>query len=68
MSWKSDNDKVGHGAQKIIESEENTRVKNEHKSEGFDTKSYTEFTLIPEDNGTRVTWAYDGDMSGVYKI
>jgi len=68
MSWTSDNENVGNGSQKIIESEENARVKTELSFEGFDGKAYGEFILTPEGDGTKVTWSYDGDMSGVYKI
>jgi carbon monoxide dehydrogenase subunit G len=68
MSWKSEHSDVGNGAQKIIESEENKRIKNEMTFEGFDEKAYGEFILVPKGTGTKVTWMYDGDMKGVSKV
>lgn len=68
MSWKSDDSNVGNGTQKIIESEPNNHVKNEMSFEGYNDKSYAEFILTPEGEGTKVTWTYDGNMSGVSKI
>jgi hypothetical protein len=68
MSWKSDNGNVGNGTQKIIVSEAPNRIKNEMTFEGFEDKSYAEFVLTPEASETKVTWTYDGDMKGLYKI
>lgn len=68
MNWKSDHSDVGNGTQKIVESEENKRIKNEMTFEGFDGKSYAELILMPQGTGTKVTWTYDGDMKGVSKV
>lgn len=68
MSWESDHDQVGSGTQKIVEAEENKRVKYEMTFGGFEGKSYAEFILTPEGEGTKVTWTYDGEMKGFMKL
>ncbi|HEY8934860.1 MAG TPA: SRPBCC family protein [Cyclobacteriaceae bacterium] len=68
MSWSSEDKNVGSGTQKIIESEPDSHLKNEMTFGDFDGKAYAEFMLAPEGNATKVTWSYDGDMSGMYKI
>jgi hypothetical protein len=67
MNWYSDHKDVGNGFEKIIESEENKRVKNELVFEGFD-KTYAEFILTPQGDSTTVTWTFDGDMKGIGKV
>lgn len=68
MLWSSTHDQVGTGTQTIIGVEENKRVKSEMEFGGFDKKSYADLILEPEGENTKVTWTYDGDMEGVYKI
>jgi hypothetical protein len=68
MSWSSENKNVGTGTQKIVESEPDSHLKNEMTFADFDGKAYAEFILVPEGDATKVTWTYDGDMSGIAKI
>ena len=63
MNW--DGRKIGRGSQWIVESEENKRVKSGLSFEGFDGTSYAEFNLAPEGSGTKVTWSYTGQNSGI---
>jgi uncharacterized membrane protein len=62
MRW--DGPETGKGMQWITESVENERVKTGLKFEGFDAESFSEFTLTPEANNTKVTWTYDGGDAG----
>jgi len=61
MSWVSK--ELGNGSQWIIESEENKHLKT---GMSFDMEgTYTsDIYLEPSDGGTKVTWTYDGDVSG----
>ncbi|MFM7853871.1 MAG: SRPBCC family protein [Flammeovirgaceae bacterium] len=63
MQWDGPN--TGKGAQWIIESVENERVKTGLKFEGFEAESNAEFFLKPEGEGTKVTWTYDGGDAGL---
>lgn len=64
MSWVSTNDNVGVGSQWIIEQEENRRVKSGMQFGGMDGTYFAEFILEPVEGVTKVTWTYDGDVSG----
>jgi effector-binding domain-containing protein len=64
MSWEGDPKTVGTGSQWIAEAEENKRVKSGLEFSGFDGEFSAEFILEPIDGGTKVTWTYDGDVSG----
>jgi len=61
MSWTSE--KLGNGSQWIIESDENKHLKTgmSFEMEGAYT---SDIYLEPTDGGTKVTWTYDGDVSG----
>ena len=63
MSWNGP--KTGTGSMTIEEIEENKRVKSSMTFGGSDGKFYSEFILTPEQNGTRVTWTYDGPNPGL---
>lgn len=64
MSWKSDHEEVGEGVQWIVESEENKRVKTGMQFGGFEGDYFAEVVLEPtENNATKVTWHYYGDVS-----
>ena len=63
MSWNGP--KTGTGSMVIEEIEQNKRVKNVMKFGGYDGKFYSEFILTPDENGTRVTWTYDGPNEGL---
>jgi hypothetical protein len=68
MSWNSDNKNVGSGTQKIVESETNRHIKNEMTFGDMEGTSYANFELSAQGDSTRITWTYDGDMSGLGKI
>jgi hypothetical protein len=63
MSWSSEHDQVGDGEQWIIESRENDYVKYGIKFGGFEGDYTSEFILKPTENGTKITWTYNGDVS-----
>jgi uncharacterized protein YndB with AHSA1/START domain len=66
VSWTSA--EVGNGSQQIIAAEENKRVRQELRFEGFDDPSFSEFILEEVEGGTQVTWTYEGEMKGFYKL
>jgi hypothetical protein len=63
MSWVSTDDKLGQGSQWIIEAEENRRIKTGLAFAGLEGNFTAEFILEPVNEGTKVTWTYDGDVS-----
>jgi hypothetical protein len=63
MNWESEKDDVGSGSQWIIESVENKHIRTGLKL-GYDGTYTSDFNLEPVDGGTKVTWTYDGDVSG----
>jgi len=63
MSWNGP--KTGTGSMTIEEIEENKRVKSSMTFGGSDGNFYSEFILTPEENGTVVTWTYDGPNHGL---
>ena len=63
MNW--DGPKTGKGSQWVLEIEENKRVKSGMSFGDAEGKYYSEFILEPEGEGTRVTWTYDGQNSGL---
>jgi hypothetical protein len=63
MLWEGS--KTGLRVQRIEEIEENKRVKCAMTFAGYDGIFYSEFRLTPEGNGTRVTWTYDGENTGL---
>jgi uncharacterized protein YndB with AHSA1/START domain len=65
VSWKSA--EVGNGSQQIIAAEENKRVRQELRFEGFDDPSFSEFILEEVEGGTRITWTYESEMRGLWK-
>jgi hypothetical protein len=61
VSWNGP--ELGKGHQEIVESVENTSVKNIMAFDGFPGKYISEMKLEPVDGGTKVTWTYDSDYS-----
>jgi hypothetical protein len=61
LSW--DGPEMGKGYQEIIESVENTSVKNILAFDGFPGKYLSEMKFEAVDGGTKVTWTYDSDYS-----
>jgi hypothetical protein len=63
MIWEDS--KTGVRVQRIEEVEQNKRVKCAMTFAGYDGIFYSEFRLTPEGNGTRVTWTFDGENTGL---
>lgn len=63
MTWNGP--KTGTGSMRIEEIEQNRRVKSSMTFGGYDGKFYSEFILTPEEDGTLVTWTYDGPNAGL---
>ncbi|HSW14605.1 MAG TPA: SRPBCC family protein [Solimonas sp.] len=64
QAWFSENQAVGSGRQEIIESVPNERVRLKVEFTGFDSDNVSTFTLVPEGEGTRLTWGYDSSFKG----
>ncbi len=62
MNW--DGPESGKGSQWVVESVENERIKTRLAFDGFEGTAWAEFKLEPQTEGTKVTWAYDGDNTG----
>jgi Polyketide cyclase / dehydrase and lipid transport len=62
MSW--DGKQTGKGSQVITESIENEKVRVALTFEGEEGTAWADFILTSEENGTKVTWTYDGDNVG----
>jgi len=59
-SWTSENEEVGNGRQDLLSSITNENVKTSMGFEGM-TGTYTaDFILKPSEEGTEVTWTFDG--------
>ncbi len=63
--WSSDNPEVGSGSQEIVESTPNTYIKTKMAFADMEGDQFAEFILVSEGENTKVTWTYDGNMSGV---
>ncbi len=59
MKWVGESS--GSGTQWITESVENVRVKSGLIFDGEEGEAWSEFTLSQTENGTKVTWTYDGE-------
>lgn len=64
QAWFSENPNVGSGRQEIIESVPNERIRVRVEFTGFDSDNVSTYTLMPEAEGTRVTWGYDTTFKG----
>jgi len=62
MNWKSK--KLGNGSQWIVESIANKHLKSEMQFEGFGGANSSDIYLESTEGGTKVTWTYDGDVTG----
>ncbi len=58
MQWASEHEHVGHGSQKILESQLNTLVKSQLDF-GFGEPATASFTLSESDGQTTVVWTFD---------
>ena len=63
MSWAG-NSEAGEGSQWIIESVQDKHIKTGLNFGGYDGTYSSEINLEPAEGGTKVTWTYDGDVSG----
>lgn len=60
-AWHGNAD-VGAGSQEIIATTPETSVQIRLIFEGFDQPSTASFTIVPEGNGSLVTWAMDSNL------
>lgn len=61
MEWQSDHSSVGSGSQEITASEPDKRVETalDFGDQGSATAA---FDLVPEGDGTKVTWSFETDL------
>lgn len=59
-TWKSDHPQVGNGSQAITAIEQDKRVETALDF-GENGTAEAQFTLVPEGEGTKVTWGFDMD-------
>lgn len=64
-NWSSENPDVGTGFQEIIESVPFELVKTRMQFADMEGDQFASFILAPEEDGVKLTWTYDGVMSGV---
>ncbi|MBS1681181.1 MAG: SRPBCC family protein [Bacteroidetes bacterium] len=62
VNWESE--KMGNGSQWIIESVQDKHLKTGMQFADFDGTYSSEINLEPAEGGTKVTWTYDGDVTG----
>ncbi len=60
--WESE--KMGNGSQWVIESEQDKHIKMGLQFAQFGGTYSGDINLEPADGGTKVTWTYDGDVTG----
>ena len=68
VSWKSDHRDVGVGSQWIVEATPNELIKTKLKFEDFEDEAEAKFVLTPEGENTQVTWTFDTNFSGIFKL
>jgi uncharacterized protein YndB with AHSA1/START domain len=61
MEWTSDDPDVGSGMQEVVSTDPGRSVTSRLAFGGQDPATTT-MTLVPQDAGTRVTWAFDSDF------
>ncbi|SMD32853.1 effector-binding domain-containing protein [Reichenbachiella faecimaris] len=68
--WTSTNDEVGSGSQEVVEAIPDQKVRTELYFGGFDEPAYADFVLAETEEGTKVTWTFEGDMGSnpLYKL
>jgi carbon monoxide dehydrogenase subunit G len=59
QAWFSEHKAVGSGSLEVLESVPAERVRMRVQYTGFEADNTSTFTLQPEGEGTRVTWAYE---------
>ena len=68
MNWKSDHKDVGTGSQWIVEAIPDQLIKSKILFADFDEPSEATLILEPQGENTEVTWAFDSDFSGIWKL
>ncbi|MFA0810029.1 SRPBCC family protein [Microbulbifer epialgicus] len=63
MSWRGENSKEGSGSQTIIASTPNSMVRTK-LAFGDGSTAEAEFKLLPEGDGTQITWGFNSDTGG----
>jgi len=61
-SWESDNENVGLGKLRILESVENSSIKTELLFDGEDDPAFGGWKFEKTNNGTKVSWGFKADM------
>ncbi|MFZ6051138.1 SRPBCC family protein [Halocola ammonii] len=61
------NDQVGSGKLTILESNPNNLIKTEMEFMNAGEPAHSDWIFEPVEGGTKVTWTFDGDMSGIGK-
>lgn len=61
------NDQVGSGKLTILESDAPNRIRTEMLFMMQEGEAYSNWIFEPVDGGTKVTWTFDAEMSGVGK-
>lgn len=62
MEWASEHEDVGTGSQEIMEAIENEKVRTKLYFGGFDEPSYANFLFEETEDGTTITWTFEGNM------
>ena len=68
MMWTSNNPQVGNGSMWIVDAQENKMVDYRMEFDGYPGEPHAVFYLEPEASGTKVTWTYDEETSGIWKV
>lgn len=65
-SWKSENPEVGVGSQEIVELVPNKSINVAMNFAGWEGTSYANWTFEEAENGTKVSWGFDGAETPFY--
>ncbi len=60
-TWSSENENVGKGKMTILDSQPNSLITTQLEFEGME-KALGYFKLEPDEEGTKLTWAFDANM------
>lgn len=65
-SWKSENPEVGIGSQEIVELTPNESINVAMNFAGWDGTSYANWKFEEVENGTKVSWGFEGSETPFY--
>lgn len=65
MSWEG-NAEVGSGSQEIVASEPYERIRQRLTFGGFEGSFHSTYELVPEGEGTRLTWRFEADYGNSF--